>query len=72
LELKSLSLVDAYASPNLIGFCDCAEGNTYVKLMTPFDGINFVDWPFQFFDIENTCNKLEGFNRFFGMYMFYH
>ena len=43
LKLKALSLVDAYASPNLIGSCECVEVDTYTKLITLLEGIEIVD-----------------------------
>jgi hypothetical protein len=48
LKLKLFSLDDAYASSKLIGFCKCAEGDTYTKLMPLLEGIHVVDFPFQY------------------------
>ena len=76
LKVRSFSLALAYASPKLIGSCECDEGDTNAKLKLLLEGIYIVDWPFQSFDIESRCKinyKLEGFNRvFFRIYMFYH
>ena len=62
LKMKLLSLVDAYASPKLIGSCDCVGNNTYAKLKPLLEGIHIVKWPCQFFDIERRC-KFEGLSR---------
>ena len=68
LKVRSFSLALAYASPKLIGSCECDEGDTNAKLKLLLEGIYIVDWPFQSFDIESRCKinyKLEGFNRVF-------
>lgn len=62
------SLANAYASPKLIGFNECVEGDTYAKAIPLLEGIHIVDWPFQFFNIKSRCwidSELEGFNIFF-------
>jgi hypothetical protein len=67
LMLKLFSIVDAYASPKLIGFCEYVEGDTYAKLMPQLEGIQVVDWPFQSLNIRNKWTidyKFEGLNRF--------
>ena len=70
LMLKLFSIVDAYATPKLIGFCKYVEVNTYAKLMPLPEGIHIVDWPFQFFYIESRCMinyKFEELNTYFLM-----
>ena len=71
-KLKPLSLAECV---KLIGSCECVEGDTYSKFIPLLEGIDIVDWPFQFFDIKSRCKinyKLEGFNRFFRISMFCH
>lgn len=52
LKLKLFSLTDAYASPKLIGFCECVEGDTQ-KFIPLLEHNHIVGWPFQSFDIES-------------------
>ena len=66
--MKLFSFFDACPSPQLIGFCECVEDNTYAKLIALLEGIHIVDRPFQFYDIESRCKidyKLEGLIRLF-------
>jgi hypothetical protein len=65
-EMKLFSLANSNASPKAIGPCECVDGYTYAKLRPLLEGIHIVDWPFEFFDVENRCRinyKLEGLNR---------
>ena len=65
-KVKLFSLANSNASLELIGPCECAEGDTYAKCKPLLEGIYIVDCPFQFFDVKRRCMincKLEGFNR---------
>jgi hypothetical protein len=66
-KLKLISLGSSNAIPQVIGPCECVEGDTHAKHIPLLEGIHIVHWPFQFFDVESKCRidyKLEGLNRY--------
>ena len=57
---------------DLLDLWKCVEGDRYAKLKSLFEGINIVDWPFQFLYVESGCRincKLNNLNKLFWMYM---
>lgn len=60
---------------NLLGLASVPRATHFAKVIPLLEGMDIVDWPFQFFVDENACRihyKLEGLKRILGMYVFYH